>query len=248
MDPLQFQVSKHKVHRRMAAIPVKRMMSDCICCRIYPFSRRTDAVPQCEKQVRREGGSSPRGMRRVQFMIYAHHELESPAWRILPLARRLRLRQLLCPVSRREAVVMGDLLARGRRSSVGSSRLGFWAAHDHGPGGGFAMPRDGRAGWCYFWGVLWGFGGLTFGLTMRYLGMSLGMAVAAGVLRGVWDLDAADLQRRVCIARCWAHFGPGDSPGRRRLPGGHRHRRHGGHVQGEREMSPEQKKSVHQRV
>src|SRR5271168_214914 len=24
--------------------------------------------------------------------------------------------------------------------------------------------------WVYFFGVLWGFGGLTFGLTMRYLG------------------------------------------------------------------------------
>jgi len=34
--------------------------------------------------------------------------------------------------------------------------------------------------WVYFFGVLWGFGGLTFGLTMRYLGMSLGMAVALG--------------------------------------------------------------------
>src|SRR3989475_11969388 len=32
----------------------------------------------------------------------------------------------------------------------------------------------------YFWGALWGLGGLTFGLTMRYLGMSLGMAVALG--------------------------------------------------------------------
>lgn len=28
--------------------------------------------------------------------------------------------------------------------------------------------------------MLWGLGGLTFGLTMRYLGMSLGMAVALG--------------------------------------------------------------------
>ena len=36
-------------------------------------------------------------------------------------------------------------------------------------------------GWCWFWGVLWGFGGLTFGLTMRYLGLSLGMAVALGL-------------------------------------------------------------------
>jgi L-rhamnose-H+ transport protein len=35
-------------------------------------------------------------------------------------------------------------------------------------------------GWTYTFGVLWGFGGLTFGLTMRYLGMSLGMAVALG--------------------------------------------------------------------
>ena len=34
--------------------------------------------------------------------------------------------------------------------------------------------------WSYTFGVLWGLGGLTFGLTMRYLGMSLGMAVALG--------------------------------------------------------------------
>ena len=32
----------------------------------------------------------------------------------------------------------------------------------------------------YLMGVLWGLGGLTFGLTMRYLGLSLGMAVALG--------------------------------------------------------------------
>lgn len=36
-------------------------------------------------------------------------------------------------------------------------------------------------GWCYFWGAMWGLGGLTFGLTMRYLGLSLGMAVALGL-------------------------------------------------------------------
>src|SRR6202790_2458534 len=34
--------------------------------------------------------------------------------------------------------------------------------------------------WTYIFGVLWGLGGLTFGLTMRYLGMSLGMAVVLG--------------------------------------------------------------------
>jgi len=34
--------------------------------------------------------------------------------------------------------------------------------------------------WAYFFGVLWGIGGLTFGLTMRYLGISLGVSVALG--------------------------------------------------------------------
>src|SRR6478752_3679064 len=34
--------------------------------------------------------------------------------------------------------------------------------------------------WTYVFGIMWGLGGLTFGLTMRYLGMSLGMAVALG--------------------------------------------------------------------
>jgi L-rhamnose-H+ transport protein len=32
--------------------------------------------------------------------------------------------------------------------------------------------------WSYFFGMLWGLGGLTFGLTMRYLGIGLGMAIA----------------------------------------------------------------------
>ncbi len=32
--------------------------------------------------------------------------------------------------------------------------------------------------WTYIFGVLWGMGGLTFGLTMRYLGIGLGMAIA----------------------------------------------------------------------
>lgn len=34
--------------------------------------------------------------------------------------------------------------------------------------------------WSYCFGVLWGVGGLTFGLAMRYLGMSLGYALALG--------------------------------------------------------------------
>jgi L-rhamnose-H+ transport protein len=36
-------------------------------------------------------------------------------------------------------------------------------------------------GLCVLFGVMWGFGGLTYGLTMRYLGLSLGMAVVLGL-------------------------------------------------------------------
>jgi L-rhamnose-H+ transport protein len=35
--------------------------------------------------------------------------------------------------------------------------------------------------WAVFFGLLWGVGGLTFGLTMRFLGLSLGMAVVLGL-------------------------------------------------------------------
>lgn len=34
--------------------------------------------------------------------------------------------------------------------------------------------------WTYFFGVLWGIGGLTFGLSVRYLGLSLGYGIALG--------------------------------------------------------------------
>ena len=42
-----------------------------------------------------------------------------------------------------------------------------------------AAPQE-ALGWCFFFGMLWGVGGLTFGLTMRYLGLSLGYALALG--------------------------------------------------------------------
>lgn len=35
--------------------------------------------------------------------------------------------------------------------------------------------------WTFFWGMLWGLGGLTYGLTMRYLGMSLGTGIILGL-------------------------------------------------------------------
>jgi len=46
--------------------------------------------------------------------------------------------------------------------------------------GVLAQQSASTLGWTYFFGAMWGLGGLTFGMTMRYLGMSLGMGVALG--------------------------------------------------------------------
>jgi L-rhamnose-H+ transport protein len=48
------------------------------------------------------------------------------------------------------------------------------------PAGAIGRQEGGTLLWTYVFGMLWGVGGLTFGLTMRYLGMSLGMGVALG--------------------------------------------------------------------
>ena len=38
---------------------------------------------------------------------------------------------------------------------------------------------------CMFFGALWGVGGLTFGLSMRYLGVALGQSIALGTCAGL---------------------------------------------------------------
>ena len=39
--------------------------------------------------------------------------------------------------------------------------------------------------WAIFFGILWGIGGLTFGLSMRYLGVALGQSIALGTCAGL---------------------------------------------------------------
>ncbi len=97
--------------------------------------------------------------------------------------------------------------------------------------------------WSYAFGVLWGLGGLTFGLTMRYLGMSLGMAVALGytaafgtllppIFRGVFKAEVlGTTSGRVIllgVAVCLAGIACAGSAG----------------VSKEREMSEEQKRGA----
>jgi L-rhamnose-H+ transport protein len=43
-------------------------------------------------------------------------------------------------------------------------------------------------GWAIFYGALWGVGGLTFGLSMRYLGVALGQSIALGLCAGIGTL------------------------------------------------------------
>src|SRR5579863_9144889 len=61
--------------------------------------------------------------------------------------------------------------------------------------------------WSYFFGVLWGLGGLTFGLTMRYLGMSLGMAVALGYCAAFGTLMPPVVQREFAAKLLQTHGG-----------------------------------------
>ncbi|MCK9342853.1 MAG: L-rhamnose/proton symporter RhaT [Massilibacteroides sp.] len=49
----------------------------------------------------------------------------------------------------------------------------------------------GGAGESFFYGILWGVGGLTFGLSMRYLGIALGQSIALGTCAGFGTLFPA---------------------------------------------------------
>ena len=94
---------------------------------------------------------------------------------------------------------------------------------------------------CFVFGAMWGVGGLTWGLMIRYLGVGLGLAIGAGVLRLGRHYLAADLCRDF-------HLAPACLLRRRRLypdrrwyrRGGDRLRGPGRHEQG-RELSTEQK-------
>ncbi|WP_294632372.1 L-rhamnose/proton symporter RhaT [uncultured Bacteroides sp.] len=69
--------------------------------------------------------------------------------------------------------LLGALLA----IPAGSSLLELWSA-------GGALPA-------VVYGVLWGVGGLTFGLSMRYLGVALGQSIALGTCAGFGTLFPA---------------------------------------------------------
>ena len=68
--------------------------------------------------------------------------------------------------------LLGALLA----VPAGESLFGMFAAH----------PKESLL--TIFFGILWGVGGLTFGLSMRYLGVALGQSIALGTCAGLGTL------------------------------------------------------------
>lgn len=77
--------------------------------------------------------------------------------------------------------LLGALLA----IPAGSSLLELWGA-------GGALPA-------MVYGVLWGVGGLTFGLSMRYLGVALGQSIALGTCAGFGTLFPRCLPEKICF-------------------------------------------------
>ncbi|GAB6393828.1 MAG: L-rhamnose/proton symporter RhaT [Bacteroidales bacterium] len=60
--------------------------------------------------------------------------------------------------------------------------------------GGLILPAAGAAGKAVGYGILWGIGGLTFGLSMRYLGVALGQSLALGTCSAFGTLIPALLR------------------------------------------------------
>lgn len=70
--------------------------------------------------------------------------------------------------------------------------LGAMLAVPEGSSLGAILTADtAAAGKAVFYGVLWGVGGLTFGLSMRYLGVALGQSIALGTCAGFGTLSPA---------------------------------------------------------
>jgi L-rhamnose-H+ transport protein len=61
--------------------------------------------------------------------------------------------------------------------------------------------------WCTLFGALWGLGGLTFGLAMRYLGLSLGMAIALGLTAAFGTLMPPLFSGELLSTLIWSFHG-----------------------------------------
>ena len=87
--------------------------------------------------------------------------------------------------------------------------LGAFLALPGGIGLGELFQKEGSFS-AMIYGMLWGIGGLTFGLSMRYLGVALGQSIALGTCAGFGTLFPAllggqDLLHGDGLILCWAY-------------------------------------------
>ena len=62
-----------------------------------------------------------------------------------------------------------------------------------------AAPME-QVGYCFVCGMAWGFGGLTWGLMIRYLGVGLGLAIGCGLCSAAGTIVPPILTN--CFRRC----------------------------------------------
>ena len=91
--------------------------------------------------------------------------------------------------------------------------------------------------WTFFFGLLWGVGGLTFGLTMRYLGLSLGMAVVLGLCAAFGTLIPPIFRGEFMAQVVGTASGQNHSSGNFCLPARNRGCGHGRHLQRARHVA-----------
>src|ERR1039457_1215737 len=139
------------------------------------------------------------------------YDTESRAWRDVPLAGWSGIRQFLCSVPRRQAMVVGAVLAGGRLLSFDHRPLGVGGGAEQRPAGG--APGDaGEHDFLFlFLGPVVGAGRADVRVDDAVSGHVAGDGDGAGILRGVWDVDAADFRRSVREQRVGYGIGPGDS-------------------------------------
>lgn len=83
----------------------------------------------------------------------------------------------------------------------------------------FELLGNGGAAKAIVYGILWGVGGLTFGLSMRYLGVALGQSISLGTCAGFGTLLPAIFAGHEPVP------GPGSDPAGRRVHHASRYRR-----------------------
>src|ERR1017187_4222672 len=226
----------------LPALPLSRVAESrddrTVYCRIHHFAWSAD-VPHREKLYSSTIPLPQAAPRRSTIGVRTpvrQYDTESPSGRNLSLAGRPRIRQFLCSLPRRQALVLGDLLADRRLLQLDHRPSDAGDDHDQ-------RPTRGTAGNTGFHALLVLLLGPDVGARWPDLRAhhALSRHVArhgdgARLLCRLRHPHAAHLRRRLRRPSARHHLGTGDPDRGRGLFERHRVRRQGGHVQGTRDV------------